>query len=381
MANNYNNMIADKIKEINQKYVNSENKKDLIVGSGVADLVDVKEGMGLRGMGFSAGNMEAGMKKYKKSKKVGGVQLGYVPPVSGRSTAISSPFIVAGGMRGDGASGGSFLDIIKAPFKLLGFGEDGELISSMEGSGIKDLFDVDKLNAFLQKAYDRKKGGSFMDFISSMAGPLALPIKILSKLTGGANNGEYMLVDDKDINDMVGGMMRIIGSGMSAGGYSAGGMSAGVLNKPKVIKPKVSNRTGNQGLIGFGKKKRGRKPKVEGGNFLDIASKIANFSPFTSTTSSNPLSQLFGDENVRNIAVDIASKMMGKGKRGRKPKSTGGAVNMGSRPTTQNMPSSSFSGGAKKKPNKRAEIVKKVMKEKNMSMIEASKYVKQNNLY
>jgi hypothetical protein len=73
----------------------------------------------------------------------------------------------------------------------------------MEGSGIKDLFDVDKLNAFLKKAYDRKKGGSFMDFISSMAGPLALPIKILSKLTGGANNGEYMLVDDKDINDMV----------------------------------------------------------------------------------------------------------------------------------------------------------------------------------
>lgn len=45
-------------------------------------------------------------------------------------------------------------------------------------------------------------------------------------------------------------------------------------------------------------------------------------------------------------------------------------------------------GGAKKvnkkvnkKMNKRAEIVKKVMKEKNMSMIEASKYVKENNLY
>ena len=326
-------------------------------------------------MGFSAGNMEAGMKKYKKSKKVGGVQLGYVPPVSGRSTAIP-PFFVAGGMCGDGASGGSFLDIIKAPFKLLGFGEDGELISSMEGSGIKDLFDVDKLNAFLQKAYDRKKGGSFMDFISSMAGPLALPIKILSKLTGGANNGEYMQVDDKDINDMVGGMIRIIGKGYSAGGYSAGGMSAGVLKK-------LPNRTGNQALIGFGKK-RGRKPKAEGGNFLDIASKIANFSPFTSTTSSNPLSQLFGDENIRNISTSIASKMMGKGKRGRKqPKviTTGGAVNMGGRPTTQNMPSSSFSGGAKKKPNKRAEIVKKVMKEKNMSMIEASKYVKQNNLY
>jgi len=37
--------------------------------------------------------------------------------------------------------------------------------------------------------------------------------------------------------------------------------------------------------------------------------------------------------------------------------------------------------GAGKKTNKRAEIVKKVMKEKGMKMIEASKYVKQNGLY
>jgi hypothetical protein len=44
------------------------------------------------------------------------------------------------------------------------------------------------------------------------------------------------------------------------------------------------------------------------------------------------------------------------------------------------MPGSSMSGFGKPK-SKRAEIVKKIMKEKNMSMIEASKYVKQNNLY
>jgi len=37
-------------------------------------------------------------------------------------------------------------------------------------------------------------------------------------------------------------------------------------------------------------------------------------------------------------------------------------------------------GGARK-PNKRAEIVKRVMQEKNLSMIEASKYVKAHNLY
>jgi coproporphyrinogen III oxidase-like Fe-S oxidoreductase len=37
--------------------------------------------------------------------------------------------------------------------------------------------------------------------------------------------------------------------------------------------------------------------------------------------------------------------------------------------------------GAKKGRSARAEIVKKVMKEKGMKMIEASKYVKAHNLY
>ena len=39
-------------------------------------------------------------------------------------------------------------------------------------------------------------------------------------------------------------------------------------------------------------------------------------------------------------------------------------------------------GGAKpKRPNPRAEIVRKVMKEKGLSLIEASKFVKANHLY
>ena len=365
MANKYNDMIANKIKELNQKYVDTENKKQLVMGSGVGDLVDVKEGMGLKGMGFSAGNMEAGMKKYKKDcmcgsaknkkSKVGGVRLGYEPQQPGRSSAIP-PFFVAGGASAGGESGGSFFDILKMPFKLLGFGKDGELISSMEGCGAKDLFDTEKLYKFIGDSRKHKKGGSFMDIIGNLAGPLAIPFKLLSKLSG---SGEYQEVDDEDINNVLGGMMRIVGSGYSAG-------SAGTLKK-------LPNRTGNQGLIGFGSKKQ-----KKGGNFLDIASKIANFSPFTSTTASNPLSELFGDENVRNMAVDIAGDLMGKGKK--KAKAIKSGSRMGGRPTTQNMPSSSFSGGAKKI-NKRAEIVKKVMKEKNMSMIEASKYVKANNLY
>lgn len=78
-------------------------------------------------------------------------------------------------------------------------------------------------------------------------------------------------------------------------------------------------------------------------------------------------------------------------------------------PNSMGMPSSSFSGGCctdnddddekviilggatqtkfeakkkvNKKVNKRGEIVKKIMKEKGLSLIEASKYVKKNNLY
>ena len=46
------------------------------------------------------------------------------------------------------------------------------------------------------------------------------------------------------------------------------------------------------------------------------------------------------------------------------------------------LPSSTLSGlGKVKKSNPRAEIVRKVMAEKGLKMIEASKYVKANNLY
>jgi len=79
---------------------------------------------------------------------------------------------------------------------------------------------------------------------------------------------------------------------------------------------------------------------------------------------------------VKPVAQMNASYMAGLGK----PKRT--------RKTKAQMEGSDMSGmgkkkkeGGAKKPNKRAEIVKKIMKEKGMKMIEASKYVKANNLY
>ena len=148
------------------------------------------------------------------------------------------------------------------------------------------------------------------------------------------------------------------GKGMSAG-RKGKGMSAGAVN-----------RTGNQGLMGFGE-----KPK-NGAGLFDVMSKIANFpSDIMPSTFSSPLEDIFGKSNLRDISAKIAENMTGgktiKGYKGK---------GMGNRPTKQNLPSSSFSGGAKK-PNKRAEIVRKIMKERGVGMIEASKIVKNEGLY
>jgi hypothetical protein len=66
-----------------------------------------------------------------------------------------------------------------------------------------------------------------------------------------------------------------------------------------------------------------------------------------------------------------ASSLSGMGKKGKKSKKA---------MVESEMKSSSMSGMGKKT-NARAEIVRQVMKEKGMKMIEASKYVKANNLY
>jgi hypothetical protein len=73
-------------------------------------------------------------------------------------------------------------------------------------------------------------------------------------------------------------------------------------------------------------------------------------------------------------------KIEGAGKRGRPKK--GGALLSGYDNEDMGYPKSllSYRGGGKGK-NARAEIVKKVMKEKGLKLIEASKYVKENNLY
>ena len=78
--------------------------------------------------------------------------------------------------------------------------------------------------------------------------------------------------------------------------------------------------------------------------------------------------------------AQLASNLLGAlgagKKRGRPSKMKGGKLLV----PVENMKSSSMAGQGKPK-NNRSEIVKNIMKEKGMSMIGASKYVKEHNLY
>jgi hypothetical protein len=132
-------------------------------------------------------------------------------------------------------------------------------------------------------------------------------------------------------------------------------------------------------------KKRGRKPKKD----MNIENENENL------VGKGFLSDLW--KGVKKVAKPLASVAkvglsmvplpqaqlastalgaLGAGKkRGRPSKMKGGNL-----VPVANMKSSSMAGQGKPK-NKRSEIVKKIMKEKGLSMIEASKYVRLNNLY
>jgi hypothetical protein len=164
--------------------------------------------------------------------------------------------------------------------------------------------------------------------VGSIAGPLAKKIGL-----------------GKKKKSVSAGNVNLSAGGVSAGGLSAGGISAGGLSA---------------GGLSAGAKPKRKYAKKNGAGILDIMSKVANVSPFTNVTSGNPLSQLFGDDNVRNIAAKIATKVMGGEKKTRgRPKKVKG----------------------KKSISDRAKIVKQIMQEKGLKMIEASKYVKEHGLF
>ena len=385
--NSYDRKIAQKLKKIDKEYVADEDKKEL-VGGNVRELVDVKDGMGLQGMGLSAGMKKMIKKEAKKGKGMSaGAQLGYDGPPVWKDN-ITPPFFVATGggnasrfvePLGSGMSAGGFLDLLKLPFKLLGKGKNGKRVV-LKGAGLMDLFDPVKLIKFGRMALgDSEEGSGIGSTVKNLAmtalGPFAIPLKLMGL---GKDNKYYEMEGCGVITDTIQKLLQQlnplhhISSAVSESWnkgkkygkrYQGNGMSAG-----------ADNRTGNQGLMGYGKKKgkgmsAGKKAPKDGAGIVSILSDIASLpSKIIPNTFTSPLEDIFGRERGRNVSKSIVENMMdGKG--------------MGARPTKQNMPSSSFSGGAKKKGIKRVDIVKRIMKERGVSMIEASKIVKNEGLY
>jgi hypothetical protein len=95
----------------------------------------------------------------------------------------------------------------------------------------------------------------------------------------------------------------------------------------------------------------GLRKKKQGGDFLSTLKSIGNYI--------KPVAETVGKDVILPVAMDV-------GKQALKSYLTKGA---------------GMSGGGTKRSNPRALIVKKIMKEKGLSLIEASKYVKANNLY
>jgi len=167
-----------------------------------------------------------------------------------------------------------------------------------------------------------------------------------------------------DIAHGVGSVAGAFGLGRSGGGSSGGGSSGGVGPFEIANFRKsgggpfggIAHGVGDVlGAFGLGKKKR----KV-GGMKISDALKLAG---------------------TVNPALGIAGGLAGAFGLGKKKR--GGPVHpeeyaMVDKHTSRG----SYSGSGKpKRVNKRAEIVKKVMKEHNCSMIDASKYVKAHNMY
>jgi len=434
MSREYQQKIANQIKNINQRYVAYEDKKEL-VGGNFNELIEVKDGMGLKGMGMASTSLPAGagltaaggMKKYKKGKGkvedvavcsecgnakgagmtgagftgagIGDVLSGFLQnfnPLTHITNAFKNAYEASRGIKmGKRYTGGAeteTVNILETPLNLRGYNADGEEVLELEGSGLLDLLNPFKV---AKAAYNLVSG-------NGMSG--GMKYKLYGK-KGGV--GEFQELQGAGVDSIVKTFENKLGSGLTgAGDCGCGGkkkrathFTGGKMNKER-------SRNGNQALITgngssggailghYGDAPQLLKPKrkMKGKGLMDVLLKVAN-APMDLANKfvgvSSPLetvANVIGKDKVRGAlgkAVGL-DKVIEGGKK-RKMKGKG----MGKRPTTQNMPSSSFSGGKKtkkasdkpKKVNKRAEIVKKVMKDRGVSLIEASKIVKAEGLY
>jgi len=206
--------------------------------------------------------------------------------------------------------------------------------------------EIDDINKRFVKHNKNLEGGGFLNY---------LPLLLAGM--GQAQTGQQEYVKAKGGSKKQMKCSHCEGTGVSGSGVSGSGVSGSGVSGSGVSGSGVSG-SGFKMSIGFGKK-RGRKPKAQ-------------------APAEEPPKDLDGGFGI--------SFGFGK-KRGRKPKQAPTPA-----PEQKDLDggfgiSFGFGKDGKKKkrgnPNisKRAEIVKQVMKEQGLGMIQASQYIKKNNLY
>jgi hypothetical protein len=176
----------------------------------------------------------------------------------------------------------------------------------------------------------RKTGGFNWGALGDIAADIAKPIvsKGIDTLLAGKRGR---------------GRPKKSGAGLVPDWGKAIGTIAEIAKQPAVrdVAKDLAKR-GVDKLLGNGRKPRGRKPKQSGAGFLDVFSDMGK--PFEKMVGVNPFDAGFQLGNKV-----IAPALLGEGR--------------------------------KRTPSKRNIIVKQIMKEKGLSLPQASKYVKENNLY
>jgi hypothetical protein len=197
---------------------------------------------------------------------------------------------------------------------------------------------------------------------------------------------EQRLIDGQGL----GGLM--VGEGLSAGGMSAGGLSAGAKKRPRKkkevsIATVIENPSNDNeqidvhsddvgaGLSAGSKKPRKSKKKMQGGDLKDVIETVGSvaktIAPFA------PLLLGLGKDDGHKKRSDIVKEVMNQKnisliEASKLVKSEGLYKPKAKEPKEPK----------EKKPSSgRAAIVKQIMEEKKMSLPDASKYVKENNLY
>ena len=180
----------------------------------------------------------------------------------------------------------------------------------------------------------RKEGGFNWGAIGNIVGDIAKPIA-----TNLAHQG---------INTLLAGK-RGRGRPKKSGAGFLPDFSKAIGTIGEIAKPAVRDiakdlaKKGVDKLLGNGRRPRGRKPTQSGAGFLDVFSDMGK--PFEKMVGVNPF----------NAGFELGNKVIG--------------------------PALLGEGRKKRGPSKRGEIVKRIMKEKGLSLPQASKYVKDNDLY